>query len=368
MEESEQKLVEKTGKAKRRPRTKQRQARHITGDRGVEIVTKKLPDYWVVRDIYPDYGLDLHVEVFEPDEHDPESANTLGEHFYVQVKTTRNIELERVTVRSRGNVTKYDPDPKSGNPMEIEVAKFQLDTETLLTVESMGAAVPVLLCYVDVATEKVYYVCLNDYISKSLVPYNRSYEDQGSVTIQIPSWNVLEASDPGFSYIRLLARRGKYYAAFNTFGYHFNELMWAQTEHPNIGQEDHPGMVMPAAEMVTMARTFLRTALRLSIWGPVGDAYWAPLGDIEKRLKFLQEHLPPAGRLLPEEDVARYQHYLLDGFRMASNLGRMYEELVREWRLPTELATHLDYNELHTYNPPRPKQMEAADTPPEDSQ
>ncbi|WP_167496860.1 DUF4365 domain-containing protein [Cellulosimicrobium funkei] len=342
----------KKSRKKSKARTKQRQSKHVAADIGVEIVRRKLPLQWVARPINPDYGLDLHVEVFEPDDDDPTSGNTLGEHLYVQVKATKSVELKRVTVRSRRNVAKCEPETQSGEPIEIEVAKFALDTETLLTVEAMGAAVPVLLCYVDLSAEKVYYVCLNDYITKALLPYKPTYEGQGSVTIMIPSWNVLDCTDPSITYLWLLARRGKYYAAFNMFGYQYNELMWAQSEHPNLVHEDHPEMVLPAAEMLTMARSFLRSALRLSIWGPAGPGYWAPLGDVQKHLLFLQEHLPPAGRLLPAVEVAQYQHYLLDGFRRAANLGRMYEELVREWRMPTALAALLDFDEGNKYNPP----------------
>lgn len=226
----------------------------------------------------------------------------------------------------------------------------------------MGAAVPVVLCYVDLSKEKVYYVCLNDYLAKALLPYKPSYDKQGSVTITIPSWNVLDSTDPSFSYMWLLARRGKYYAAFNTFGYQLNELLWAQSEHPTLPDED-PGFVRPAPEMLTMARTFLRTALRLSIWDPAGPGYWAPLQDIQKVFLFLQEHLPPMHQPLPEEDAARFEHYLLDGFRRAANLGRMYEELVREWRLPTVLATHMDYTPASKYNPPEPPVTSAAEEP-----
>lgn len=347
---------------KSKPRTKQREARHIEGDAGVEIVRRKLPIHWVARPINPDYGLDLHVEVFEPDSDDPASGNTLGEHFYVQVKTAKAIALEKVTVRSRGNVTKYDPDPTKGDPVEIEVAKFSLDRETLLTVETMGAAVPVVLCYVDLSKEKVYYVCLNDYLAKALLPYKPSYEKQGSVTIRIPSWNVLDSTDPSFSYLWLLARRGKYYAAFNTFGYQLNELLSAQSEHPTLPDEA-PGFVRSAPEMLTLARTFLRTALRLSIWNPAGPGYWAPLQDTQKDFLFLQEHLPPMHQPLPEEDAARFEHSLLHGFRRAANLGRIYEDLVREWRLPTVLATHMDHTPGSKYNPPELSVTSTAEEP-----
>lgn len=337
-----------------RPRTKQRHARHITGDRGVTLVREQLPDEWVVRDIHPDYGLDLHIEVFEPDIDDPDSANTLGEHFYAQVKTTQSVQLEKVTVRSRDNVTKYVPDPAKGDPVEIEVAKLSLDTQTLLTVETMGAAVPVLLFYVDLSSKKVYYVCLNDYIAKSLLPYNPAYETQGSVTIQIPSWNVLDQHDPTFAYFWLLARRGKYYAAFNTFAYQFHELQRARQDHPMIdADEGEQPTVRFAPEILTMARTFLRTALGLAVWAPAGPGYWAPLDDVHQHLQQAQDTLP-TDEPLPWADAVRFERTLLEGFRGAANLGRLYEELVREWRQPSYLATLLDPCPNSKHNPPTP--------------
>ena len=339
-------------KKKGNARTKQRHLNHISGDRGVDIVRRELPGLWVVRPISPDYGLDLHVEVFEPAVEDPGSGNTLGEHLYVQVKASKTVTLETMTVRSRGNVTKYDPDPKAGDSVDIEVVKFSLDTETLRTVETMGAAVPVLFCYVDLSSEKVYYVCLNDYITKALLPYKDSYEKQDSVTIMIPSWNVLDSTDPSFAYWCLLARRGKYYAAFNTFAYQYHELLCAQFEHPTTQDTVNREMLRLAPEMLTMTRTFLRTALRLDVWKPAGPGFWSPLQEVQECFLFLEKNMPPSDQPLPRDEVERYEHYLLDGFRRAANLGRMYEELVREWRLPTFLAALMDYHPDNKYNPP----------------
>lgn len=305
-----------------------------------------------MRDIHPDYGLDLHIEVFERDIEDPDSANTLGEHFYAQVKTTKRVQLTTVTVRSRGNVTKYEPDPTKGDPQEIEVAKFSLDTQTLLTVETMGAAVPVVLFYVDMSNEKVYYVCLNDYITKSLLPYKPTYENQDSVTIQIPSWNVLDRDDPSFAYFWLLARRGKYYATFNTFAYQYHELQRVHDEHPTIevrGGEQPTVQIAP--EMLTMARTFLRSALRLAEWKSAGPGYWSPLSDVRTHLQWVHDNMP-TGEPMPWVDAVKFEHILLDGFRRAANLGGMYEELVREWRQPSVLATLTDTSAVSKYNPP----------------
>lgn len=310
-----------------------------------------MPHYWVVRDIHPDYGLDLHVEVFEPDLDDPESSNTLGEHFYIQVKTTEEINLEKRTVRSRKNVTKFDLDPADGTALEIEVVKYVIDTETLLTVEAMGSAIPVLLCYVDTTTETVYYVCLNDYISKSLLPYKPSYEQQDSVTIYIPAWNVLDMEDPSFAYLGLLARRGKYYAAFNTFSYQHNELRRFAVEFA-MPTTDSDGRVCPDLELLTVARNFLRAALRLEVWSSAGVGYWSPLGEVHNDFLYLQENLPNVDRALSKSEYIAYVHRLINGFARAANLGRMYEELVREWRQPSYLAARMDYSEGNKFNPP----------------
>lgn len=335
------------------PRTKQRHKNHIAGDSGVRLVRSKLPDHWVVRDLHPDYGLDLHVEVFEPDARDAESANTLGEHFFVQVKTAAVLETERVVVRHRMNVTKYDPDPNDGDKVEIEVVKFSLDTTTLLTVETMGAAIPVLLCVVDLSTENIYYVCLNDYVTKALVPYRPEYENQGSVTVMIPSWNVLDAEDQSVAYLWLLARRGKFYAAFNTFAYQYHELL--QTAWPELTilrDERQTEKVHLSPELRVMARNFLRSSLRLAIWTPTGPGYWSPLQDVQQALQSLMDQFPQEDGL-PAGEAEEFMHDLVDAFRRADNLGRMYEELVREWRLPTALATLMDYHPDNGHNPPR---------------
>lgn len=76
-----------------------------------------------------------------------------------------------------------------------------------------------MLFAVEESTEGVYYVCLWDYIPKILRPETPNFEDQESVTIRIPAWNVLDVDDPGFGYFRLLGRRAKLYAAFNVFHY-----------------------------------------------------------------------------------------------------------------------------------------------------
>lgn len=49
---------------------------------------EKCPAAWVVRDLNPDYGLDMLVDIFEDDE-------ATGRSFYVQMKSTREARLDR---------------------------------------------------------------------------------------------------------------------------------------------------------------------------------------------------------------------------------------------------------------------------------
>ena len=43
-----------------------RTSQHITGDRAVKIIKDRiLPPEWVVREMTPDYGIDLDVELFD---------------------------------------------------------------------------------------------------------------------------------------------------------------------------------------------------------------------------------------------------------------------------------------------------------------
>jgi len=48
----------------------------------------------------------------------------------------------------------------SGAPVEIDVAKFVIDTALLATAEKIGSAVPVILAAADINTDDVFCLCL----------------------------------------------------------------------------------------------------------------------------------------------------------------------------------------------------------------
>jgi hypothetical protein len=322
-------------------RTKRRHANHIKSDRGVDIVQGLLPEHWVVRELTPDYGLDLHVEVFQIAPDDPESADTLGEHFFVQVKTVDGFDVRTIQVRTRGNVTKAVPDPSAGDPVDIDVIPCVLDVAEIRTVEEMGTAVPVLLVVADRTTGQARYVCLNDWISKVLLPNNPKYDSQKFVTVHIPAWNVLDAEAGSFTTVWLLARRAKFYAAFAGFAYQYYELRraWALAES-SVSNGTPWGMAAAEEGILSMLDVFLRGALRLGIWAPTGDGWWQPLRDVHQDLMYVSGLLEDVDG--DDEKTCRLVHYALMIYGRADNLGRMYEELCREWGLPTALAAAVE--------------------------
>lgn len=342
---------------KERVTRKRRHKNQVQGDLGESIVADKFPPHWVVRKLAPDFGLDLHVEVFDGPV-DAVPAETRGEHFYVQVKSVAGTNTVKKQVWHRGNVAKSGIEVRGADSVEIDVVPCVLETSELLTVEAMGASVPVLLSVVDVESERVWYLCLNDYLAKVLLPQNPAYADQDTVTVHLPSWNVLDSEDIAFTYFWQVARRGKLYAAFNQFAYQNIELAEASQRHP-MTVDASAGLAKVSPELLSLARVFVESNLRLDVWETAGPGYWSPLFDIADELEALPKAMEPFADWQPLDSVERFLAELEWTFRRSMNLGRMYEELVREWRMPTALATLMDYADGSAYNPPDFKLEEA---------
>jgi hypothetical protein len=100
-----------------------------------------------------------------------------------------------------------------------------------------------------------------------------------------------------------------------------------------------------------MLGVFLRANLRLDIWDAAGPGYWSPLNDVHEGFEKLFKQLPYFTEPRPIDAVQRFAIRIDNVMRQAADLGRMYEELVREWRLPTTLAILLDDSSSSKYRP-----------------
>ncbi len=203
---------------------KQRSINQVTEDISIKILEKQIPNQWVIRRSSPDYGLDLCVELFEPYK---DNYITTGEHIYFQVKGTKNLKIGKLKIFERYNVEK---EYKIGTGFKtIEVVKFPIETSLLATVEKMGSAVSVLLAIVDINTETTYFLCLNDYIEKVIVPDNPNYKEQASITLNIPKNNILNC-DSGLASVKWYSKRAKLFSLFSKISYQNSELLYIENK------------------------------------------------------------------------------------------------------------------------------------------
>jgi hypothetical protein len=343
---------------------KRRVRQHIMEDQSIRIVRDLLPQHWVIRDYRPDYGIDLTIELFEFLEHEPDQAATLGETLFVQVKSTEVVDARRLRVHARQNVEKEPLNENPAESVEVEVAALQLETSELLTVQAIGPAIPVLLFLVERSTRRIYFVCLNDLIEKVILPQDPGYAAKESKVLHIPLANCIRANNPvSIRPLETYAKRPKLYAAFEKLSYQRHELdraLLACTDA--LSGEDQR---VAAAGLLDMVRHFLAVILRYDFWNRLPE--WALIAYTHRELLAIHDLVLGHGA---ENDLRALQTYLLHEPTMnrdeewvcsmtledarlhvlahiaqiwdrLSNLSRIYEEMGREWFLPTDLASRL---------------------------
>lgn len=148
---------------------------HITDSKAIAFVKNQLPEEWVVRELSPDYGIDLDVEVFQQENN---QVVTLGEHLFLQVKGTENARYKDASIKT-----------KKGTVTEKHLC-FSLDTDLLKLVERSGNSTSVMLVTVDLVAQQAYFVCLNDYIDCVLCN-DPNWRAQARKTIYVPVNNRL---------------------------------------------------------------------------------------------------------------------------------------------------------------------------------
>lgn len=311
---------------------KQRSLNQVKEDISVRVLREKLPKEWVVHSYGSDYGIDCVVELFDFIDEDKNIAETLGENFFVQLKSSDCIEYATRKAYGRGNVAKGALIEEKGDCVEIPVARFQLDMSDILTIQSIGIAIPVLLVLIDTNSERAFFLCLNDYIDKVLIPEDPSYASKASKTIYIPTANEILDTEDALVALRAYGKRSKMYGAFALFNYQLKEIfrMQGKTAPPHF---------IPLAQATEMIKTFVNISLRQDIW--TGHEFWKPVLWSHSELLTLKEKL---SRGVKPEDHAQFLTYCADYiWHRLTNLSNMYEELVREWFMPTYLATLTSY-------------------------
>ena len=311
---------------------KRRSLNHIKEDISYQVLRDSIPETWVIHTYGQDYGIDCVIELFDYIDDEKNMAETLGEQFFVQLKSSGSIKYSNRQVYPRGNVEKGKLVENKSEFIEIEVAKFQLEMSELLTVQAMGLAIPVLLILVDTNTKRAFFLCLNDYIDKILIPEDSEYSKQASKTLYIPLKNEITRDEDNLVPLRTYGKRSKMYAGFSKFYYQKKEIERALGLAQANTDED-------IDIKINMVKVFIESAIRLDIWS--SHEFWKPIEACHNELTELQQNLNDGINIDEQQYFLEFCNYQI--WHRLSNLGNMYEELVREWYLPTFLAQLLSY-------------------------
>lgn len=217
----------------------------------------------------------------------------------------------------------------------------------------MGASVPVVLVVVDRKCMSIFYVCLNDYVSKYLTKTQPCWRDQGSVTLRVPRRNELKVGDsdfdflPHWGYFARLARRSKLYSAAN-LAHHYSVELKYDLASLESSQDFLETFQQNADHFLRQLSLYTEEIRNLDIWRETADE-WAILAHnrnaLEKLSIWITENLDAlnaydAAGKNPEaiaNDVyqfvadAQFQSGVLESVAL---LGRKYEEICRLERLP----------------------------------
>ncbi|WP_208453724.1 hypothetical protein [Burkholderia gladioli] len=228
----------------------------------------------------------------------------------------------------RGNVEKAREQLDSKDKIAtIDTYRFSLDTTELVTVERMGIGVPVLLVIADLKARRCCFVCLNDYIDKILIPRHDDYRTKEHRTVHVPVANEI-GSMRGNVALRWYAKRAKLLAAFQRFTYQFAELQWA-------GE----------GNWEELARYFGERIAEYDFWDDTEMCHPIPYHAQGLR-RFLAEGRPhyfqpehAVFAALSEEERAYWkQADVFELWRSLALLPRTYEDVWREWFLPSALG------------------------------
>jgi hypothetical protein len=315
-------------------RKKRRSVNQVRENISVQVLRDKLPEAWVVHSYGEDYGIDCVIELFDYLDDECTVAETLGENIFIQLKGSGSIEYGIRRAYHRRNVAKGPLSERKDKFEDIPVAKFQLEVPELLTVQSIGVAVPALLVLVDTNTKKAYFVCLNDYIEKVLIPEDPKFYEKRHKTINIPLANEITDHEDNLVPLRAYGKRSKMYGAFGTFHYQHQEIRRAR----GLTLVAEP---TPQDLVLAMIKTFAEASLRLDVWS--GHEFWEPMGWSQKELDDIIANIE-AG--IEDREFEAFLEYCdIHVWRRLANLSSMYEELVREWFMPTCLAVLTSYPE-----------------------
>jgi Domain of unknown function (DUF4365) len=317
--------------------SKQRGETHLKEDDSEGLVKSLLPPEWVIRKLHPDYGVDITIEVFE---RQANGIPTMGEFLFAQIKGTADLKRKVEPIRIRGNVEKTHDRQEGKVAYELDAVSFVVDTDTIDNARLMGPSTPLMLFVCDLNNREIYFVCLTDYYDKILEPRGVSLSDQATVTLVIPASNRLSAAH-SVQAMRFFAARAKLYGLFNLAQFQYREIRQLLPEfsnHEHLAEID---------QNFAIIERFARRLRGMPIWDR--ELPWALLPHYRDRLDLILKNVDADALTLIKAGIVEFMrgndqaltplfefHNLCSmSWEQFSAIGQTFEDLVREWFLPT---------------------------------
>lgn len=310
---------------------------HLSEDASEAIIRKLLPQEWVIRKLHPDYGVDVTIEVFE---RVSTRIPTMGEFLFVQLKSTENIQEATIKIRRRGNVEKAKDAQQGQYVYELDTIKHVIDADTIDNAKLMGPSTPLMLFVVDIDGAEVYYICLTDYYDKILEPQGFDFSQQNSVTIHIPKSSRL-SSPQSLDVMRFYAARAKLYGMFNLAQFQFRESRYLLNDLAN--HEEFADL----EQNFRIIERFARRLRAMPVWER--PTIWVLIRDYKDRLDRILSEIDSGALEKIQAGIKAFLAGDADGliplmqftqlcalsWEQFSAIGQAFEDLVREWFLPT---------------------------------
>lgn len=310
-------------------KAKQKSPSHLIESKSLKIIEEIIPDYWTIRNVYPDYGIDLSIEIFNKDD---ASNNyiTSGEHIFIQAKGVAELKKTIIPTYDNGNICKKE-----------NGLKCKIKTSLLLTVHKMSIAVPVLLFLIGIKDSEMYFICLNDYIREVLEKQHSKYSEKESNTIYIPLRNYINKEN-AVDKISFFSKRQKLYSFFQKIKSQTRCITYLDSEELLKG---------------ILAKSYALELLNCDIWSL--KKIWRYLAFIEDQLHNLIENEIV---LINKKDFDKLDNkdkkwlignsfaeftdqesnkiHMIHVFweDQLNNLGELYETFCINWFLPTLLG------------------------------
>lgn len=282
--------------------TIKRPSEHVLEDESRLAFKSLLPAEWVVRDIHPDYAIDMEIEIFEDG---VATEEVLG----VQIKATESEEA-------------------------IEKPCCQMETRHLKHYDNWR--IPIVLVYWIKPAKIFYYVFAQNYIREVLSKDNPRWREQSSVTIHFASESRLENPRE----LKRIAQQGYFYIITNKLGQDRQSSYYWLDGIPRSDDEELKAKSLKASrlmdaekynEAITKLEDILKSCTispiqRMSILYNIGNSYYA-LCNNQEALKYYHTVLAQQDKVDADQGLEGRAYTLMKIGEIQRDMGKLDDAL-----------------------------------------